>query len=147
MTLHKPQRLSQPAAPGALLKRAVNLHNIMRMRLIEPERDEAYLDLIRALPCLHCGMEPSEAAHVRMASAAHGKASGLGKTPADRWALPLCSEHHRNARDAQHKRGERLWWEALGVSPLQVAEQLYEHRGDLPAMRAIVLLAIAGRRS
>lgn len=140
-----PQRLSPPAAPGALLKRAVNLRSVMRMRLIEPERDEAYLELIRQLPCLHCGMEPCEAAHVRMASAAHGKASGLGKKPPDRWTLPLCASDHRLARAAQHNRGEREFWDSLGIPALTVCERLYAVRGDLVAMRAVCLVAIGER--
>lgn len=141
MTRSYPQRLFTPAPRGSLFKRAEGIRRAMR----DEPSDDAYLRLIRQLPCLHCGMEPSEAAHVRMASAAHGKASGLGKTPADCWAVPLCRDHHTEARDAQHKRGERMWWYALGINPLEVAERLYARRGDFPAMLAIVQLAIAGR--
>jgi len=45
-------------------------------------------------------MEPTEAAHLRMASAAYGKSSGLNRKPEDRWVLPLCADDHRLARHA-----------------------------------------------
>jgi hypothetical protein len=117
-----------------------------RVRKTETDSDPAYLAMVRQCPCLHCGMEPSEAAHIRYASAAHGKASGLNKKPADKWALPLCAQDHRLARDAQHNRGEQEFWHALGIHPLICAEQLYAQRGDLVAMRAVVFVTIAQRR-
>lgn len=140
--MQRAQRLALHFRPGTLLKSVQPTPRIMP----SGDNDPNYLAMIRELPCLHCGMEPSEAAHVRMASAAHGKASGIGKRPADRWSVPLCAEHHRLARDAQHQRGEREFWDALDVNPLWVAERLYARRGDLVAMRAVVLTAIAERR-
>lgn len=144
MTLPHPRRLTPPAAPGAMLKRVAA--PAPRPHKTDAGRDPAYLALVRDLPCLHCGMEPSEAAHVRMASAAFGKASGLGKKPDDRWALPLCSADHRLLATSQHQRGEQQFWADLGISPLIVCEQLYAQRGDLVAMRAVVFVAIAGRQ-
>ena len=138
----RPQRLFAPSRPGSLLKRTVA---VMPARKPSEDSDRAYLALVRQCPCLHCGMEPSEAAHVRYASAAHGKASGLGKKPADRWALSLCSEHHRLARDAQHNRNEQEFWASLDINPLICAQLLYEKRGDLVAMRAVVFMTIAQR--
>lgn len=143
--IERPKRIARQAAPGALLKRLHGLRAITRPRRAESDRDETYLKAVRSLPCLHCGMEPSEAAHVRFASAAHGKASGLGKKPADKWAAPLCAEHHRLARDAQHNRNEREFWYALGIPILDVCERLYRQRDDLAAMRAVVMCAIAER--
>jgi hypothetical protein len=144
MPLERPQRLSPPAAPGALLKRPFA---IARVRIKETgDRDEAYLELIRQCPCLHCGMDPCwEAAHVRMASGARGKASGAGKTPADKWALPLCGEDHRVALRAQHNIGERAFWSDIGIEPVLTCERLYAARGDLVAMRA-VCFAVIGER-
>jgi hypothetical protein len=144
VTLPRPQRIFPHAAPGSLLKR-VSIPAQSAPRKSDADQDPGYLALIRECPCLHCGMEPSEPAHLRMSSAAYGKASGLGKKPADRWANPLCSEHHRLARDAQHNRGEQEFWHALGINPLITATLLYEQRGDLPAMRAIVFMTIAQR--
>lgn len=143
MTLPRPRRLTPPSPPGELLKQL-----FMRPRepKASPDSDPDYLALVRQCPCLHCGMDPCyEAAHVRMASAAYGKASGLSKKPPDRFALPVCPDHHRLARDCQHNRGEQLFWDALGINPLMTAEKLYAQRGDLVAMRAVIFSTIATR--
>jgi hypothetical protein len=139
----KPQRLTRPAAPGALLKRS----QPAPIRLVrDPGSDPYYLHFVRQCPCLHCGMQPAgEAAHVRFSSGAYHKASGLGMKPPDRWALPLCGEHHRLAKDAQHSRNEREFWRALGINPLPVCNKLYKQRGDFVAMQAVIMCAIAER--
>jgi hypothetical protein len=144
VTHPRPQRIFSPSPPGTLLKRsgAADLPQQPRQQ----KDDVDYLALIRQLPCLHCGMEPCyEAAHVRLASAAFGKASGLGKKPPDRWALPLCPDHHRLARDCQHNQGEQMFWARLGINPLIVCGRLYAQRGDLVAMRAVVMVTISER--
>lgn len=143
MTAPYPRRITHHAPPGSLLKRFAA--PAPRPRAIEGERDPDYLALVRQCPCLKCGMEPSEAAHVRFASAAFGKASGLGKKPKDSEAVSLCAGCHRLDRDAQHARGERMFWAELGINPLIVAERLYAQRGDLVAMRAVILSTIAQR--
>lgn len=145
----RPQRLTHHAPPGSLLKNfaAPAPRRDDRANPGHAERDPDYLAMIRQCPCLKCGMEPSEAAHVRYASAAFGKASGLGKKPLDSHAVPLCSGCHRLDRDAQHSRGEKLFWIQLGINPLIVAEKLYARRGDLVAMQAVVMTAIAERSS
>lgn len=143
MTRQHPQRIFLPSPPGSLLKRTGAAALPQKPR--QPDGDADYLGLIRHLPCLHCGMEPSEAAHVRMASAAFGKASGLGKKPENRFCVPLCAEHHRLGRDAQHNRGEREFWESLGINPLICAAELYAQRHDPVAMRAVIFVTIARR--
>jgi hypothetical protein len=91
-------------------------------------------------------MDPCyEAAHLRLSSAAYGKASGLGKKPADKWALPLCPEHHRLAKSAQHNQGEAQFWDSLGINPLSTATNLFAQTGDLVAMRAVIFVTIAQR--
>lgn len=144
MIPRKAQRLALRSPIGSLLK---GQHaRIPRPRVVDGDRDEPYLKLVRQCPCLHCGMDPAgEAAHVRMASGYHRKASGAGKKPADRWALPLCGEHHRLAADAQHKRSERAFWAELGINPLAACKRLRGKRGDLVAMRAATHLVIGER--
>ena len=142
-----PQRLTPPAAPGALLKRAFGLAQRVKTREAVA-RDPVYLNLVRQMPCLKCGMEPPpvcEAAHVRMQSGAHGKTSGMRKTPDDKWALPLCAACHRLDRDAQHNIGEALFWHILGINPILTCTRLYGARGDIVRMRAVALRAIAER--
>lgn len=140
--LKRPQRLAPSPPPGSLLKRAFDLHSRIRLREVT-QHDPVYLERIRQMPCLKCGMEPPgiEAAHLRSASGAHGKASGIGKKPDDRWCLSLCSSCHRD----QHQIGERAFWSEIGIDPFLVAQRLYAARGDIVAMRAVVLRAIAER--
>ncbi len=144
MSLPRPQRISPVSPPGALLKR-VDIQPRLRRFEQGEGREPSYLAMVRQLPCLCCGMEPSEAAHVRMSSAAFGKASGLGKKPDDKWALPLCSQDHRLNRNAQHNRGELAFWHELGINPLICCQKLYARRGDLVAMRAVIFTTIAER--
>jgi len=144
MTFPRPRRLTPPAAPGALLKTFAP--PAPRPRKDEAERDRDYLGQVRECPCLKCGLDPcGEAAHVRFASAAFGKASGMGKTPPDKFALPVCGDDHRVAKTAQHNRNEHEFWNELGINPLITAAQLYAQRGDLVAMRAVIFSTIANR--
>lgn len=141
----KPQRIVHDIKPGSLLKRTGAADQPQQPRSTDGDADRSYLSLIRCLPCLSCGMEPSEAAHLRLSSAAYGKASGLGKKPPDRWALSLCSQCHRLAKTAQHNRNEAEFWGSLGINPLATCEALYAQRGDLVAMRMTAVLTIATR--
>jgi hypothetical protein len=87
--------------------------------------DERHLDRIRQLSCLACGKKPSEAAHVRYASASYAKRiTGIGTKPDDAWVVPLCPDCHRNGPENQHT-GERKFWEKLGVDPLKTAQSLF----------------------
>jgi hypothetical protein len=143
MILPRPQRLTHHAPAGSLLKRFEAPAPRPRA---ETQWDPDYLKMVRECPCLSCGLDPcGEAAHVRMASAAFRKASGMGKTPPDRWALSLCGDDHRVLKTAQHNHGEAQFWFRLGISPLLVCEKLYAQRGDLVAMQAVVFIAIAER--
>lgn len=48
--------------------------------------------------------------------------TGLGEKPDDKWAMPLCSEHHRE----QHSMGEREFWEGYGIDPIRNCLALFE---------------------
>ncbi|GLK86641.1 DUF968 domain-containing protein [Ancylobacter defluvii] len=89
----------------------------------EGVRDEQHLQLLRQCPCLACGGEPAEAAHLKGSEPRHGKAQG---TRHDRWCNPLCPDCHRNGPDCQHAGNERRWWERLGIDPFDVADRLWE---------------------
>lgn len=144
MTFQRPRRLTPPAPPGSMLKHLTVVAPVPRKDATDHDPD--YLALVRQCPCLSCGLDPcGEAAHVRFASAAHGKASGMHKKPSDQWALSLCAGCHRLNRDAQHNRNEYEFWNALGINPLLTCIQLYARRGDLVAMRSVIFVAIAGR--
>ena len=83
-------------------------------------RDEAYLAYIRTQPCCICGDDTStEAAHVRVGSINDGKRyTGMQEKSHDKWALPLCSRHHRES----HAYGDELgWWLSYGLNPFLLA--------------------------
>lgn len=89
--------------------------------------DEPYLDKVRKLPCLICG-DPNrtEAAHLRVGVYRYGKRpTGAGEKSDDRWALPLCNDHHRE----QHAEGDEIAWWTLkhGIRPVMIAALLYSH--------------------
>ena len=142
MKHHQPQRLTPPAQPGALLKRAFAIAQRIKLKVVG-DSDPIYLAQIRMLPCLGCNDEPSEAAHLRMQSGAHNKHGGMARKPADRWAISLCPDCHRE----QHRIGERAFWSMVGVNPFLLAERLYAARGDLAKMRDVVFAARAGMLS
>ena len=140
-----PQRLSPAAPMGSLLK-----HTRMVRKQVDRAsaelHDYAHLAAVRELPCVRCGMEPAgEAAHIRHQSGTHAKFGGMGKKPADQWTVPLCGSCHREDRDALHRVGEQTFFADLGINPLLMCVRLYVASGDLVAMRAIVLTAIAER--
>lgn len=140
----RPQRIIPLAPIGSLLKRSADVTQRPRESFGRME-DRDYLALVRRLPCLHCGMEPSEAAHIKYSCAALGKTNKLGRRPNDEDTVPLCAEHHRLARDAQHQGNERAFWERLGLNPYLVARDLYARRNDFVAMEMVVQVAIKNR--
>ncbi|WP_249155314.1 DUF968 domain-containing protein [Bradyrhizobium japonicum] len=83
-------------------------------------REETYLAYIRTQPCCICGDNTStEAAHVRVGSVNDGKRyTGMQEKSHDKWALPLCSRHHRES----HAYGDELgWWLSYGLNPFLLA--------------------------
>lgn len=137
-----PQRIASSAPIGTLFKQRERVARTL------PAADVAtgdYLNAIRQLPCLKCMMEPSEAAHVRLNSAAFNKRQAMAKKPEPKWCLPLCAGCHTRDADALHRTGELLFWQRLGISPFLICEKLYAARGDLVRMRAVALSAIAER--
>lgn len=92
------------------------------------QKNEAHLAYIRQLPCVVCGNNiETEAAHVRYQELRAGKQMpGLGRKPDDAWAVPLCSQHHRD----QHTMDERKFWRVAGIDPLPVAAFLWIATGN-----------------
>jgi hypothetical protein len=118
-------RMSPVTPPGSLFK------------LPPPLRDKRHLEAIRACPCLFCARQ-AEPAHIRFSMFGEKPPTGLGTKPGDNWTVPLCPDHHRSGANAQHKSGERGWWERMGVDPLKVAKALYAVSPDVEKMRKIV---------
>lgn len=90
--------------------------------------DEEYLAYIRQQPCCICGDNVSvEAAHLRVGligASVPKAATGMGEKSSDRWALPLCGDHHRQ----QHAMNEREFWASYGIDPFALAMQYQVRR-------------------
>jgi hypothetical protein len=95
------------------------------------EKRPDHLRYIRQLPCCVCGMRPVEAAHIRFNDAATGKRQAVGQKPDDKWTVPLCAGHHRDDNDAQHRMGERRFWDRQRINPLLLAELLFSVSPDI----------------
>jgi hypothetical protein len=103
-----------------------------------PTTDAQHLDFIRSLPCLICG-RPAEAAHIRIASHAHGKPeTGKSQKPSGRWCIPLCPGHHRLGNDSQHVIGERNFWPQHDIDPFTIAALLFVASGNCEAALSII---------
>ena len=104
------------------------------------QHDEKYLRFIRSLPCVVCKDDTTtEAAHIRFSDASIGKFNaGVGAKPDDKFALPLCGDHHRQ----QHLIGdERTWWRCVDMDPIEISKQLYAVSGNYEAGLRIVMRA------
>ena len=92
-------------------------------------------------PCVVCGAAgPSHVAHVRLSDASLGvEQAGMAAKPTDRYALPLCPDHHQNGPDAEHRVGTVKFWRDLGIDPLRLAAELHQLSPDVEAMRLLIL--------
>lgn len=107
-------------------------------------RDDAHLRAIRRLPCLVCERHaPSEAAHIRMADLSYGvEHVGMATKPHDWLTVPLCAEHHRTGKRAEHAVGTRHFWKLVGVNPIRVALALYQARDHQARLAVLVRLHV-----
>jgi hypothetical protein len=85
---------------------------------------------IKGLPCVACAVRGqveirSEAAHCKLAIAAHGwREAGVQEKSNDRRSLPLCATHHRLGPGGEHVIGQRQFWDKLGICPACLSEAL-----------------------
>jgi hypothetical protein len=122
------------------------------VRQREPRRfDRPYLGFIKGLPCVGCAVAgqvnlASEAAHCKLAIAAHGwRESGVQEKSDDRKALPLCARHHRGL-GGEHDTGMRAFWDRLGICPGCLAEALSAAYDAQASGSAVIWQAVRGRR-
>ena len=85
---------------------------------ISRSRSEPYLKHIRSLACLICQYPGCVAHHIM-----HAEPSAMSLKSGDRWAVPLCTEHHGQL----HGQGdERVFWALYGVDAEGWATREYE---------------------
>lgn len=99
--------------------------------------DKTHLKFIASLPCVIC-RRPSQAAHIRYASAKYAAETGMGEKPDDRFVLPLCPDCHLNGPDAQHRQSESAFWDKHNIDPHAMALALYRVTGDTPRAAKIL---------
>lgn len=90
------------------------------------ERDNGFLAYLRRQPCEAEGFGPCsgpiQAAHVSYRVAGIANSFGKGVKNHDRHANPLCDHHHNGD---QHRRGEKLFWDAIGKDAYETAAAHY----------------------
>lgn len=84
---------------------------------VKRKPDRKYLAWLHTIPCAACGAMPVEAHHDR-------KGMGIGQRAADRRAIPLCSDHHRNGREAVHQLGRKQFEERFALDTAAVIAML-----------------------
>lgn len=76
-------------------------------------RSPAHCNFVRSHACSVCGSTAAiEVAHVRI-----GTGTGMAQKPDDWHTVSLCRECHAS----QHHVGERTFWEAVKIDPMQLA--------------------------
>jgi hypothetical protein len=106
-----------------------------------------YLDKVRSLPCCVCGAPPrSEAHHLKSAGR-----RGMGQKAANRWSVPLCSEHHTKGTDAVERIAlpaatkEAAWFRSRGISCYDLAAALYLNSHSIESMLLVLRSHMEGR--
>lgn len=100
-----------------------------------PGMSADHLALVRALPCLVAGCTQPSQAHHLLSTGERG--AGLRST--DKWAVPLCNEHHINGVHRVGSRRELAWFRENGIAdPMLVAERLWKATGCLDRMQRVL---------
>jgi hypothetical protein len=110
----------------------------------------SHLAFIRKLGCVCCATgdvrsgflsSQLQAAHIQGGSRPHGKepAGGAQKSD-DRWALPLCGEHHAE----QHGMKETEFWNLYRIDQFLLALVLWGLSGDVYAATDVIGLHATG---
>ena len=132
------QRLGNFAAPGSLLKGSVK-DRLKKKDVAQHDRpgnDDAYLALLRQMPCcITLRMPGGECHHLKQGTGERG--AGLRST--DRWAVPISHEPHMDC-EKQGSRNEHTWFAKHGIAdPLGLANALWHAPRDLPTLIKILL--------
>lgn len=110
----------------------MTLANFKRPRV----KNDNHLDFIRSLPCAVCGNNiETEAAHIRAGDLFYGKRNtGGAEKSSDKWALPLCNEHHTE----QHEGNELAFWRRYRIDPFVLALSLYACSGEVMVAEEVI---------
>ncbi len=98
--------------------------------------DEKHLAAIRRCPCCvpKCSkMGNNDPHHLKST----GERGGALRSP-DKWAVPMCRFHHEEI-ERIGSRNELKWFRDKGIDAVELANALWNSRGDAPALVRIVL--------
>ena len=101
-----PLRRSAPLQRGLPPKRIVPVRKMRLQPRRGPDRSPEYLAWIRTLECVVCARVSGGATVVEAAHTNALGSRGMGQKTTDFSAIPLCTAHHREARDSYHRLGE-----------------------------------------
>jgi len=94
---------------------------------------EEHLALVRKLPCAVCAQSPPSDPHHLMSVGERG----LSVRSTDRWAVPLCREHHI-AVERVRASGEKQWFMTFNIDVVRLAEGLWSTRLNQEQMHRIM---------
>lgn len=104
-----------------------------RPRERRPRRlvDKAHLAYVATQGCAvpGCRRQPT-VHHLRC----HGADHAGGRRSSDRFAVPLCHEHHQGNTGVHARGDEDAWWASHGIDPIALAARLWaeSHGGQMP---------------
>lgn len=101
-----------------------------------PGNSEKHLQALRTLPCCipGCNVVGSEAHHLKATGS-----RGAGMKSPDKFALPLCHDHHINGVERAGSKNEIAWFERHGIEPLELAAALWMVSPDRASMCRVIL--------
>ena len=105
--------------------------------------DEAYLSLLRQLPCCICGHTPAGTVHhLKQGTGTRG----MGMRSTDRYGLPMCmagfSSGGQNCHgeiEAAGSKNEAAWFAERGIDALDLAAALWSNKHSLDAMWGVLM--------
>lgn len=99
-----------------------------------PGMSDKHLDCVRSLSCCVCSKGPrSECHHLKAGT----NERGMGQRSSDRFAVPLCRDHHHDVEHVGTK-NEQAWFEGYGIDALALADALWHSTGAVDLMQRIV---------
>ena len=118
---------------------------IAKPRVKREERegnDDKHLSAIRQCVCTVCNrVGGNDCHHLKDGTGERG----AGMRSSDRWAVPLCREHHMEL-EREGSRNERRWFEKHGIdAPLDLAAALWSASPSVPAMMKILIAHKRGK--
>lgn len=133
---NRPQELRQPHVYGNWRVKSSKRHVSAQQR--REGNSAKHLAAIRKCPCCAClKFGRSDPHHLKSLQA--GEERAFGRRATDRWAVPLCREHHDQIEAAGSRREVSVFKEWNIDDPHALAEALWNAPRDPAAMTAIIL--------